>query len=297
MQLSTQALRALTVDPRRHPRGQPFLSAASGLVCAHGRAYVVADDELHLGVFHSTTGPGELHRVLPGKLPGSKAARKKRKPDLETLFMLPTSGALVALGSGSRPNRGTGVVITLDAAGEPAEPVQGFDLEPLYAPLRERLGEINIEGAMVIGDELVLLHRAIAGQSDNTVLRYRLGDLRAVIAGQAEPVAPRSQRGYALGRLQGVALGFTDAAPLPDGGWVFTAVAEATDDAYNDGACHGAAVGVVSAGGDLLALHPLAQPLKVEGIAARVDASGLHLCLVTDPDDPARSSRMVLAHL
>ena len=86
-------LRRLSVDPASHPRGQSFLSAASGLVCRHGRACVVAEDELHLGVFHDTATPGQLHRVLPGELLESKEARKRRKPDLETLVWWPQARA------------------------------------------------------------------------------------------------------------------------------------------------------------------------------------------------------------
>jgi len=69
---------------------------------------VVADDELHLGVFHATdAGPGHLMRLFPGRLPHPKAARKARKPDAEALTRLPPfagcpHGALLAIGSGSK---------------------------------------------------------------------------------------------------------------------------------------------------------------------------------------------------
>ena len=65
-------LRPLTVDPATHPRGQPHLSAASGLVCAQGRVHVVADDELHLGVFDDAHSPGRLLRLFDGALPAPK---------------------------------------------------------------------------------------------------------------------------------------------------------------------------------------------------------------------------------
>ena len=101
--LRPKRLRTLTVNG--HPRGQPHLSAASGLVCAHGRVYVMADDEHHLAVFRDRRSPGRLHRVFAGDLPHETEARKKRKPDMETLFLLPSpkaggDDALIALGSG-----------------------------------------------------------------------------------------------------------------------------------------------------------------------------------------------------
>ena len=46
-----QPLRTLDLDRSTHTTGQRFLSAASGLVCAFGRVYVVGDDEHHLAVF------------------------------------------------------------------------------------------------------------------------------------------------------------------------------------------------------------------------------------------------------
>ncbi len=266
------------------------------------RAYVISDDEHHLAVFRDRDTPGELHRILPGDLPHPKQARKRLKPDMETLLLLASlrssaSAALVALGSGSRPNRDTGVVIPLNADGEPTKPVRRFDLNALYQPLRDVLGEINIEGAMVIGAELVLLNRGVAGRSDNAAVRCPLADFLDVIEGKRSSVKPSFIRRYPLGSIAGVKLGFTDAAALPDGGWVFSAVAENTADSFADGQCSGSAVGVVNAGGDLQAIHRLGPRTKVEGIAVRVDDDGMTLCMVTDADDPAQSSWLLRARL
>lgn len=300
--LVTHPLRSLTLDPASHPRGQPHFSAASGLVCAHGRAYVVADDEQHLAVFRDLHSPGVLHRILPGDLPWSTKARKKLKPDLEALLLLPAFeatalGALVAFGSGSRPNRDAGVLIPLGARGKPSPQVLRFDLKPLYDPLRARLGEINIEGAMVVGRELVLLNRGVGGQDGNAAVSYPLSALRAVVDGKRAAVSPLSIRRYALGTIDGVELGFTDGSALPGGGWLFCAAAENTADSYADGPCAGAAVGVVDARGELAALYRLDAALKVEGIAAQVSSAGIDICLVTDADDPLQSAQLLRARL
>jgi hypothetical protein len=299
--LSAHPLRSLGIAPDQHPRGQPHVSAASGLVCANGRAYVVSDDEQHLAVFRDLHTPGSLHRILAGDLPQSKKARKQLKADLETLFFWPARRSLVALGSGSRPNRDTGVVIALRADGEPVQRVRRFDLKPLYEPLRELLGEINIEGAMLLGNEWVLLNRGVSGQTGSAALHYRLGDLQQAVDGAGSLVKPRAIRPYRLGSIDGVELGFTDGCALPGGGWVFCAAAEHTDNSYADGPCRGAAVGVVDAGGEIVALHRLGTwgdaPLKVEGIAARQSEGAIDLCLVTDADDPLLSSQLLRARL
>src|ERR1044072_5392942 len=104
--------------------GRPaHLSAASGLACINSFIYVVADDELHLGVFRNGhREPGHLIRLFDGELPDAKADRKRQKPDLEALTLLPACeghphGLLLALGSGSTPNRRRGALLGLDAQG------------------------------------------------------------------------------------------------------------------------------------------------------------------------------------
>ena len=304
--LPVRRLRRLTLDRPGHPQPPQHLSAASGLVCAHGRAYVIADDEQHLAVFHDLASAGELHRLLPGDLPRPKPARKRLKADLETLFLLPSMGrssgqALVALGSGSRPNRNTGVLIPLTADGAPMPAARPFDLQPLYEPLREALGEINIEGAMLLSGGLALLNRGIAGRSDNALARYPLRALRELTdgkgSGKSSAVKPTSIQRLALGVLDGVPLGFTDAAALPDGGWLFSAAAEDTASSYADGRCVGSVLGRMSARGDGVTLHRLATADKVEGIALRVAGRRIDVCMVTDADAPARASALLLARL
>ena len=48
--LFVRGLRTLSIDADLPPRGQAYLSSASGLVCRGGRAYVIADDEHHLAL-------------------------------------------------------------------------------------------------------------------------------------------------------------------------------------------------------------------------------------------------------
>ena len=298
--LRPERLRVLTVNG--HPRGQPHLSAASGLVCSYGRVYVLADDEHHLAVFRDRLSLGQLHRIFPGNLPDEMEARKKRKPDAETLFLLPSveaggSDALIALGSGSRKNRQAGAVIGVRSRGKVAKKVRRFDLRPFYEPLRDILGgEVNIEGAIVTTDEFLLLNRGIRGKSLNAVARYGLCDLWRLISGAQASIKPTWIRRYDLGNIDGVALGFTDAAALPGGAWLFTAVAEDTNDSVADGPCSGSVVGLVDSRGDLVTMNRLQPKMKVEGIDVQATSRGLLLCLVTDADTPAQPSMLLLAH-
>lgn len=299
--LATHRLRTLGLEPARHPRGQPHLSAASGLVCTRGSVYVLSDDEHHLARFRGPTSPGVLSRLIAGALPDGKSERKRDKPDFETLGWLPGAGAqgavLMGLGSCSRPQRQRGVLVPLGPHGAPNEAsVRSFDLAPICAELAQDIDGLNIEGCFCVGDRVTLLQRGGRG-SDNLALHYSLRDFQAVVQGHAGRTVPQVRSAFRLGNIDGVPLGFTDGAALPDGRWVFTAVAEASDDAYADGSCVGAAVGVVDAEGRLQSLRRLAEPLKVEGIDARLRAGGIDLVMVTDADDPQQPSWLIAARL
>ena len=273
--------------------GRPLhLSAASGLVCLHSFIYVVADDELHLGVFGAATGePGHLIRLFDGELPESKKDRKKQKPDFEALTLLPAygdhpHGALLALGSGSRRNRFSGALLSLDADGAVRGSPQVLDLSPILAPLDGALPELNIEGAVVSGDELRLFQRGNKGKAENAVIRFPLSALLKALNAETDPLEPSAIDIFDLGEIDGIPISFTDASALPDGSMVFAAVAEDTDDAYNDGQCVGAAIGLIG-GNELRWLHRLDRADKVEGVHARVDGTVIKLLLVTDADDAA----------
>jgi hypothetical protein len=292
-------LRHLLVEPGGHPRGQPHLSAASGLVRVGARLFMVADDEHHLGVIDAAPVPAssvQLVRILPGDLPRDKGERKKRKPDLEALALLPPAaghahGALLALGSGSRPNRQQAFLIPLGGDGLPAGDAAVFDLAGLYRPLRAHFADLNIEGAFVAGDCLRLLQRGNKGDARNACVDYSLAQVQAWLRserGEAPP--PVGVRLFSLGHVGGVPLGFTDGAAWPGGGWIFSAAAEDTGDSYSDGACGASAIGWVGEDGTLQRLEQLAGAPKVEGIALADDGQ---LLMVTDSDDPATPSALL----
>ena len=290
--------RKLALEPGSHPRALSFLSAASGLVRVGDKLYVIADDELHLGVFAvDGNEPLKLVRLLDGDLPASARKRKALKPDFEGLLVLPASdespdGSLLALGSGSRPNRFVGALASLDARGDVRGAARRVDLTPLYADIVERFDQLNIEGAFVSGESLLLLQRgARAGES--AAIRYDLAEVMAWLAGRGRrALSARSVRHVDLGAANGVAFAFTDGAALGDGAWVFSAVAEDRDDSYDDGACVAAAIGVCG-GDDVVSSFERLEPTrKVEGIEATVVGTTAFIRLVTDADDPDHAAEL-----
>lgn len=301
----TTLLHTLQIDPAQHPRGLAYLSAASGLVRVGPRLYVVADDELHLGLFDDcqaptpSAAPGRLLRLLDGALPQDARLRKAVKPDLESLARLPPlpgcpTGALLALGSGSLPQRETGVLVALDAQGLPNGHMAAVALGALYAPLRQQFADLNIEGVLVLNGELLLLQRGNLKDARSACIRYDWKQMAPWLAGlQPQPPTAKRVQWMDLGQVEGVPLTLTDGSPLRGGAWAFTAVAESTDNSYADGACVASAVGIVAPNGQVRQLHHLQGAPKVEGLAVLPDGRDWVFTLVTDPDDPAQAAQLL----
>jgi hypothetical protein len=271
--LETRILRELLVDGPPAVAGRAHLSAASGLAKLGNRLFVVADDEHHLATFDLFNDePGRLVPIFDGELPLRHEARKAAKPDCEALLVLPAfggypHGALLAMGSGSRPSRQRGALLALDAAGDIQGPVRTVDLTPLFAMLHEHFPDLNIEGAFVHGDTLSLLQRGNSGSAINARIDLSWRDLQRWLACAGTAPGPALITRFELGAIDGVPLSFTDGAALPEGNWLFSAAAEETADSYSDGGCAGSVIGLVDAGGTIRTLERLSPTCKVEGIA------------------------------
>ena len=297
-------LRDLTIDAPRGRAGGHYVSAASGLVRTGGHIYVAADDERELAVFPAAgDAPGRLVRFLPGELPADPDERKRAKPDIEALALLPAAGAapggaLLALESGSKENRRGGVLWRLDDAGVLEGEPHRVDLSLLYASLGREIPDLNIEGATVAGDRLLLFQRGNGAAGVNAVVVL---DLRAALESVADrtiaPAAVTEIRRHDLGEVEGVRLCFSDATALADGRVLFTAVAESGDDTYLDGSCAGAAVGMLDARGEVGWLRPLDPPAKVEGVEAHHAGAQIELLMVADPDDAAAPAPLLAARV
>jgi len=300
--IAPHEIRDLTVAQASAEDRPAYLSAASGLVCVQSWMYVVADDEHHLGVFRKDDqAPGDLFRLVDGELPYGKKERKKHKPDFEVLLKLPPlegcpHGALLAAGSASRENRQTGVIVALERSGALQGGPRKIDLSFIFSPLRDRFSALNIEGALVLGSELLLFQRGNKTDNANAIIRFSLPHfLDGLNVVQPTLLEPLSAQVFDLGRIHEIPFSFTDAAALPNGHIVFSAVAEDTDDSYNDGTCVGAALGMLDVGGKILWLRPLAHPFKIEGIDVRREGDDLNILMVTDADDVAHAAKLLAA--
>jgi hypothetical protein len=279
------------------------VSAASGLVRRDDTLYVIADDELGLLAIPAT-GVARTIALLPGALPEAPAARKAHKPDFEALCAWP-GGGLLALGSGSTGARHR-ACLWRPGSEDMSDPVVAddgtaviLDLAPLHAHLAEAFPALNLEGAAVVGDTLVLLQRGNGAGNRGALVELDLAATqRAVAAGTPWSGAlVRAIREVELGERGGAALGFTDASPLPDGSLVFVAAAEASPDTYQDGAVTGAAIGRLGPDHSVNWLVDLPVPDKLEGVHAELIDGALQLWLVADADDRARPAKLFSARL
>ena len=299
-ELPLDHLRDLTLEEASGPDLPPHVASASGVARRGRNVYVIGDESNHLAAFDLTSDePGSLIRALSGDVPTDPAERADHKSDLEALTVLPPGegspyGILLGVGSGSGSKRDRGFAWDLEADGSLHGEPREVDLSPVFELLRGEIGDLNVEGAAVLSDELLLFHRGNDGDTDNAIARISLphalesmrGDLRIDV----EELA--SLRAYELGKLEGVDLCFSDATPLGDGYVVFTASAE-----DSDGAIHGSVIGLLAPDGDVQRLRRIDRKWKVEGVHATADTGVLDLLFVCDQDDPDTPSPLLGASM
>jgi hypothetical protein len=258
--------------------GSALLKFGTDLVVVHDDAFRVTS----IALPSFTTRP----RVIAG---GGSSLGKAGKPDFESAVWLDDSTA-VLLGSGSTPMRCK--LAFLDFV---RGCVRIEDRAEWFDVLRRALSgveRLNIEGVVIDGLRMLLLHRG-SGGAPSAILELPADALRS------RKVELVSARRVDLGRLDGVTLGFTDAALLPDGRVMFLAAAEDAPDAIADGPITGSVLGVLDAAltearwTRICRLDGNSYCQKAEGLV--VDAGGATGWILTDADDPAIGAE--LGHL
>ncbi len=281
--------------------------AASGMARFGGELVVVQDDAAFLAVVDGASGVVRDVPLPAGtdgiRLFGDDRGNKAQKLDLEAIVVLPTAGGelLLGLGSGSTRARERVVIVERTTAGGLAPRL--VPAPALYAALRAEEdfagSELNVEGAFVDGEDLVLVQR---GNGDATgertpvdaTVRLDAGLLLAHLVDGA-PLPPlREVVAYELGHIDAGRLTFTDAA-WHEGTLVYCACAEASPDVTRDGPVGAVAIGVLPPLGAprfarLLDERGMPSTDKVEGL---VSAGPGRLLGVVDRDDTARPAELL----
>jgi hypothetical protein len=282
----------------------PHVRAGSTLLHIDQQLLIFQDDCLWLAVVDL---PSLRVTALP--LPAENDVRvfdhahKAQKPDLEAAFALHRDGKwlVIALGSGSTRLRRRWLVIDDWLGGRT---MRWVDATALYVMLAARTdfcgSELNIEGAAVSGDKLVLLQRGNGAPQFGLQPIDTTGELPmdAVLAWLLDPQQPlpdlQNVRQRHPGTIDGVRLTLTDAVGLDDRTLLAVAAAEASPDTFADGRVFGAALGLLSQERELWAIltEDGARFIgKPEGIALDRDVPGQGW-LVLDADDPERPSEL-----
>lgn len=153
--------RPLCFDRGHRALGLPPYVRAGSALRRWGQRLVVVQDDVHaLAVLDGLVGDVRALALPPGtdgkRVFSELAGNKALKMDLEASVVLP-DGRLIALGSGSSPARERVVAVA------PDEQVTAIDGTDLYAGLRRYVefsgSELNVEGAVALGDELLLFQR------------------------------------------------------------------------------------------------------------------------------------------
>ncbi|HEX5871072.1 MAG TPA: hypothetical protein VFY65_11675 [Longimicrobium sp.] len=284
--------------------------AGSGLAWIGGVLAVMQDDANFVALADPATG---LCRAvtLPAGAGGlrqfdDERGNKRFKLDLEACVAISDGcggEVLVGFGSGSSARRER--VLLAEGLGDAEPRVELRDASAFYARLREAAefagSELNVEGAAWRGGRLILLNRGNGAAVDDrgpvdALCEVHWPALRAHLADPAAHPAPSPESivAYDLGAIDGCPLGFTDAAAF-GGVLIYTATAEASPNAVDDGPVAGSAAGIIDADGEArFAVFEDADggrfDGKVEGVARGLRPGTLYV--VVDRDDPHSPSEL-----
>lgn len=285
--------------------------AGSGLACVPGALALVQDDSNFIALVDPAL-PREVRAIaLPrgagGRRQfGERSGNKHHKLDLEACFTADDGDTLlfVALGSGATPARENVVLVTGWESGTLATTMVAAP--QLYERLRAEPAfagsQLNVEGALLIGQTLRLFGRGNGAPRDDLVPVNATCDLAwpELLDRLRRPEAsaassPANVVRYELGALDGVPLGFTDVAAWREH-VLFTAAAERSPDVIRDGVVSGSAIGIIDSSGDVRWTPIVSEegsPVreKAEGLLV-ADAARPELWVVADVDDETRPSEL-----
>jgi len=284
--------------------------AASSITWIDHRIALVQDDTNFIALLQP--GDGSVHPIaLPRGEGGLRQfddgrGNKNFKLDLEACAALlgEHESSLLAFGSGSKKRRRNVAVVDRWNHDEPR--VQLHDATTLYETLEAEVAfagsDMNIEGALVTGDCLRFFGRGNGKPRRglvplNATCELRVDQLLAYLdnTSSTRPPTPTRVVQYELGQLGGIAIGFTDAASFGDQ-TLYSAAAEATDDASEDGPVGGSVLGVIDPRGtvrytSIVDVTGQAFVEKVEGVVLS-PSDPKRAFIVIDPDDATRPAEL-----
>ena len=291
-------------------RMTPVRSASSIVRTRDG--LVIAQDDANFIAFYNEDGTPRRAFALPAGEGGhrhfdERRGKKEHKLDLEGSVAVTTERGetLLQFGSGSTPRRESVAIL---GRVEPQPEVSLIHAPALFDALRRETGfagsELNIEGAIQVGDVVRLFNRGNAARLGQPINASCDLPLRALLAHLSDPTGeppptPANVVQYQLGELDGVALGFTDVTAWRDKLY-YSAAAEDSPDVVRDGPVPGSAIGVIEPDGARWAPFTNGDgsvfAAKVEGLVPAQDGRDAFY-VVVDSDSPDAQSDLCTVEL
>lgn len=262
--------------------------SGSGITKFNDAYYVIGDDSPYLFRLDKAFNTVDKTRLVASNNITNGRIIKSEKPDFESLERI-GENEMVIFGSGSKsPERDIFIRVLFKESIE----IEKYDISEFYNQLRSlpilQDSELNIEATAFFNKQIYLFNRR-----KNIIIKCKYKELLSYI--KDEGTFPKIEiKEYLLPDIKGVESGFSGATILKnDPKIVFTASAEDTDNAYDDGEILGSLIGMIDITNDSLGeisdycLIPNTQvKLKVESVSIEEEiASGkTKVVMVTDDD-------------
>lgn len=231
------------------------IPSASAVEVVNGNIYIVGDDSSFLYVLKydlSLLAEVPLYKAKTERIDSNRIAKHK-KADLECMAKLSINGYdhLLILGSGAEsPRRDVAFLVKLPTPYNRKHLVWEISLVKWYSFLRMNdsvtgpSGVLNFEGAASTDTHLYIFNR-----ENNSTLRFDMPEFVEFIQGHTDSIPFPTVIQTELPQINGFRAGISGADYF-DNTFFFTAAAEDTPNAVDDGAIIGSAIGILSFEGE-----------------------------------------------
>ncbi|WP_299253746.1 hypothetical protein [uncultured Cytophaga sp.] len=231
------------------------IPSASAVEVVNGNIYIVGDDSNFLYVLKydlSLLAEVPLYQAKPEDIEGNRIAKHK-KADLECITKLTINGYahLLILGSGAEsPRRDVAFLVKLPTPYNKKHLVWEVSLVKWYSFLRMNdavtgpSGVLNFEAAASTDAHLYIFNR-----ENNATLRFDMPEFIEFIQGHTDGIPFPTVIQSELPEIKGVRAGISGADYF-DNTFFFTAAAEDTPNAIDDGEIMGSAIGILTFEGE-----------------------------------------------
>lgn len=252
------------------------LTAASGIHYQNDKLYAISDESDYLYEYQLAT-----HELKKYALTTNATEKNNKKDKLDYEAIAEKNGDLYLFGSGSKPKREI-----VSQFSPQSNQVQNYPLDILYPSITSFAGidanELNIEGAIFKGDDLLLFNRGNGKHNKNFIVTIQGKDFTEEFNILIKD--------FKLPQLNGINTGFSDAV-LVDDKIYFLATAEDSNSTYADGKIAGTLFGCIDTKKlKLKYTRVLSTNKKLEGITLyKKDKKYLTFLLCEDADDRSQN--------